>query len=226
MIGTAAKSQFINITFDGNSIVAGQGVSTAARYSDLIMLDTDLVKTFGSVKQNIAVGGQTTVDMITRQSSYLFPYYESRCARNLVIAMEVRNDLYFGASDATALADIQNYIQYCNDHNFDVIWINQTPSTGGTPVGRTQAQLETSRQWVRSQMLGIYNVSTPIPLLTTDATGRNFNLDLAGDSIMGDVSYCSNLTYYQDGTHWTSTLHTRAYNYQKPVLQYYKTLRK
>jgi lysophospholipase L1-like esterase len=227
LIGGISLRPFVNVIFDGNSICFGQGVTTSQRYANLILDDPTFNSTWLSVKKNISVGGQTTADMISRQLSVLYPNKETRCFRSLVIAMEVRNDLQLGASDSTALSNIKTYCQNLKDNGFDVILINQPPSTGGTPVGRTQAQMEISRQWVRSQILADFPTATGQSLVYLPNTGITYAdlvCDIGGDSIMGDVANCASLTYYQDGTHPTATGHSEMAVILKRAVEYYLTL--
>lgn len=144
-----------------------------------------------------------------------------------VFMQEIRNDLQLGASDSAALANIIQACQNATDQGFDVFLIIPPPSTGGTPVGRTQAEMETSRLWVRSQLLGDFptSIADPYIYLPTSVTYALCTIDLGDPStIMGNVANCSNLTYYQDGTHPTATGHSLM---APPIInaaEYYLTL--
>lgn len=165
--------------------------------------------------------------MITRQSTYVYPNKEARCLRNLVVAMEIRNDLMLGATDAEAYANMKTYCQNLTDQGFDVMLINQPPSTGGTPVGRTQAEMEVSRQWVRSQILNDFSVPTSQSLIYAPSAGITYAklvCDVGGDSVMGDVVNCANGTYYQDGTHPAATGHSLMYTILKRGFNYYLSI--
>lgn len=217
------KVKILNVVFDGNSITAGQGVTVNERFPNLLFSDVNLNKWVGGINSNIAVGGQTTADMISRQSSFLYPKFIPGF-NNLVIVMEVRNDLQLGATDQQAYDNIKTYCQNCISNGFEVILVNQTPSTGGTPVGRTQPQMETSRQWVRSQILVDFPNATNKPLVYTPGPGITYATlvcDVGGDSVMGNVANCADLSLYQDGTHPSATGHLNLKEIIKRAQEYY-----
>lgn len=217
-------------TFDGNSICAGQGVTTAQRYSDLLWADIDLKQYFIKLQSNIGVGAQNTPDMIVREPGFLYVNLISNCTRNLVVAMEIRNDLKGGEYNAICYSNMVTYCQNAKNNGFDVILVMQPPSTGGadggSPVYRTQAQLEIDRLLVRAMFLADFPNSTSQSLIYRPniVTYADILCDVGGDSVMGNVAACADTNYFQDGTHPTALGHSLIAAIIKRAIQYYITL--
>lgn len=198
------------IVFDGNSLGTGNATpsNTTGWQLQLIKL-LDINGNFRCPNWNmICIGGQATTAMTSQQAANLFPLYSNTRAFNIVIAMEVRNDLVFGASTTDAYNHMVTYCQNAKNNGFYVIGVNHTPSQGGSPVGRTQAQLETARQTVRSSFLTDFNVATNYSLVFKPANGityANLWVDVGGDAVMGDWNNCTDVSLYSDTTHTTTT---------------------
>ena len=102
-----------NIVIDGNSLsIAVNGVPA---YSTLLKAATT----------NVARGGQTTRDMLAHFEDVAASYQPGR--RNVLIAWEGTNDLYFGASVAEAAAHLLEYRRRAEAAGWKVLLLTILP---------------------------------------------------------------------------------------------------
>lgn len=182
------------VVFSGNSIVAGQGVTPGTE--DFPSVALTLLNTPAAWKKphirayNKGVGAQTTAQMLTGDrvavDRKLSPYHPA----NVVIIFEGSNDLYYGASAATTLANLlEAYALQCAACPGAIVGV-------GTILPRSQ-------------------LATP-PTFNADRATVNTGLraalgsrvvDFAANATMGPDGASDNVTYYQDGTHPTVAGH-------------------
>jgi lysophospholipase L1-like esterase len=123
-----------NIVADGNSYTQGNGYTP---YSTLIMQSAPF-STNGATMQNFGVGGQTTAQMLSDQSSQVLSLYTSGKA-NIILFQEGGNDLYFNGRVDSALARVKRYCDNARAAGFKVIVSTlihreQTTMFGDTPT--------------------------------------------------------------------------------------------
>lgn len=182
------------IVFSGNSIVAGQGVT--AGVDDFTTVALSLVNTPAAWKTphfrayNVGIGGQSTAQMLlgdpVRVDRKLSAYHPA----NVVVLFEGTNDLYYGATPATALANLLAAYSArraaCPGCKVGVGTILPR-SNPGTP-GTFNADRATVNAGLRS------------------ALGANV-IDFAADPTMGPDAASENLTYYPDKCHPSTAGH-------------------
>jgi lysophospholipase L1-like esterase len=139
---TATNSQ-TQIVFDGNSLTAGVGASQGNSYPEQVQ--RLLPHRYTAV--NVAVSAQTTRQMMADAAGQVDRLIQPD-DRNILVAWEGTNDLYFGASSDEAYTRLR---QYCRDRRaagFLVIILTILPrAVPGIP-----ADFETSRQAVNRQI--------------------------------------------------------------------------
>lgn len=96
------------LVMDGNSFVAGNRASGPAAFLGQQILDR-LDPSFGSAYVNNGVGGETTPQMAAKAATVTDPACTSYGAHCIVVAVEVTNDLYDGASADQAYAHLMAY---------------------------------------------------------------------------------------------------------------------
>ncbi len=163
----------------GNSLTLGTGSTAGNDYPNLLyyLLNNVIYENVYS----LSTAGSTTPNLIAAFLSRPDTYYrDTSNTIDLYIAWEVTNDLFFGASAATAYA---NYVTWCNmarAAGFKVIAMTVLPrSNAGTPVN-----FPTSRATVNTNIRNNY-------LTFADALA-----DVAADSRIGDDGDENDLTYY------------------------------
>lgn len=165
-------------------MTAGYGLTEAQNFpAKAIALLGD-----GWFYHNYAVGGQTTINMLWDAKTQIDPLRNNSLEKDVVVAWEATNDLYFGAS----VADAYNRIaQYCSDRKsagFKTIVLTLLPRSGfNTPSDFEQSRLDVNR------------------LIRT--SWRNFAdglADVGSDPNLGQTGQDLNFVYYPDKTHLSS----------------------
>jgi len=176
------------VVFTGNSIVAGQGA--VAGSTDFTTVALSLLNTPAAWKSpnfrayNVGVGAQSTHTMLTadrvRVDRKLSEYHPA----NVVIIFEGTNDLYYGASASTALA------------NLLAAYNLQRAACPGVRVG-----VGTVLPRSNSGTPGTFNADRA----TLNTALRNVLgsavVDFAADATMGTDAASENPTYYPDKAH-------------------------
>jgi lysophospholipase L1-like esterase len=117
-----------DLVLDGNSLVAY--MSTYSSYSNL--------GAPGRSKQNFGVGAQHTLNMISDATTQIDTQVS---ANKILIAWEVRNDLYFGRTVSEALENIQVYCQGRRAAGYKIVLIGCLPTViNVSPGGQSNAQ--------------------------------------------------------------------------------------
>jgi lysophospholipase L1-like esterase len=163
---------------DGNSLTAGHGLTTSESYpaqlSALIGAGWDT--------RNVGVSAQTTQDMQSDAVAQIDALYSGSRLKNVLVAWEITNDLYFGASAGDALTHFKDYCADRRVAGFTVVAVTVLPrSEGGTPGG-----FEASRATVNAELRNLANMG-----VYWDAV-----FDLAADGRLGDAGDEQDLTYY------------------------------
>lgn len=122
------------IVADGNSYVQGNGYTPFAT----IISNTDPFDTNGSVFYNFGVGGQTTPNMISDQSTQVLPLYTPGVA-NILLVCEGGNDIYFNGNVSSAVSNMQTYCNAARAAGFKVILTTTIPRDQSTPFGDNSA---------------------------------------------------------------------------------------
>lgn len=107
------KTNYINnanIYVDGNSISAGQGSTSNNSYPEQLERLYPLFKNYFSSINNYAVGGQTTLDMISDAPTQIDPLFISG-KNNILLAWEIRNDMV--VNYPTPQEAVNNFKTYC-----------------------------------------------------------------------------------------------------------------
>jgi hypothetical protein len=181
-----------NIVCDGNSLTLGTGgtaypVRLAAFYPTVIN-DTTI--------NNVAIGGQTTQEMIDNASD-VDALLDGGATNNILIAWEITNHLLLNITTTTA----QNAFQeYCEDRTAagwnKIIVITNTPrnlSNGTWTMTQVNDRLDTTNTWLRANY--------------TDFANALVDIQAAPEMVRSDSTEGNppNATYYSDTTHYTSS---------------------
>lgn len=136
--------------------------------------------------EKVAVGGQTTADMLAHFSARVLPH-KSPHAVNVVVAWEGTNDLFFGADEWEAIARIIRYAEFARSNGFKVV--------SGTMLPRSETALPASFEARRQNYNATIRKLTPGVL---DAV-----IDFGADSVIGAPGAQANPTWFCDGVHQT-----------------------
>ena len=182
------------LVFAGNSIVAGQGVTLGitdfTSIAKAALDDPDSWKAPNVRAYNVGVGGQTTAQMLTADRTSVDRKLSEYHPANVVILFEGTNDLYYGASAATTLANL--LAEYQNVKNACPGVIVGVGSILPRSQGATPGTFNADRATVNAGL--------------ASAIGSDV-VDFAADATMGPDGASDNATYYQDGTHPTVAGH-------------------
>ncbi len=162
---------------DGNSFTAGSGTGTA--------YPVQLSEISDYVVVNKGVGAQTTQNMASDADTDIDPYAAIAHVRPVVVAWEIRNDMYLNSiSQAAAYANFKNYCLARKAAGFKVVAVTLAASfAGGT--------------WNESARLAINT------LMRNETPGTYWDAlaDVGADAAFQDYT---NLTYYAgDNAHHT-----------------------
>jgi lysophospholipase L1-like esterase len=168
------------LVFDGCSLVSDTGVSPSQRMPDQVL--TSLRWSWDYY--NLAVGGQTTAEMLADAATQVDPKYRSDLEHNICVVWEGTNDL---AKGATAQAAYDNLVTYCQGRRaagYKVVIVTILP--------RGLTGFNEARNTVNASLRE--NLST-----FADAIA-----DPASDDRIGDDDDYADVTYYRDGVHMTA----------------------
>lgn len=162
---------------DGNSLTYGTGASDAAHaYPSL--LAANLGATWWT--PNYGFTGQRTTAMTAQAPRQVDPKLGVSYAKHILVAWEVTNDLYFGASAATAYS---NYVAYCQARQaagWQVVAATVLPRSDTSTPGTFEADRQTVNTNVRANW----------------ATFASVLADVAADTRLGDAGDQLDTTYY------------------------------
>lgn len=195
---TAATKQ---IVFDGNSLTVGYGASLSFDYpSQMLIILND-----GSwTGQNFGVSSQTTTDMIEDAVETIDALYNAQYDENVLIAWEITNDLYFGATKEDAYSRFVKYCKLRRAAGWKVFVITVLPRTGGSPP----EDFEESRAYCNTKLRNNW---------------RKFAdgiIDLAGDIRYSDAT---DTEHFPDNTHLSNDGYGTVAAYAASVLFQYLT---
>lgn len=146
----AIKLNEVDLVLDGNSLLAYllQAGNTSV-YSTLGGL--------GRSKQNFAVGGQETSQMIADAATQIDPEY---AANKILIAWELTNSLYFGKTVSQACAEFEAYCSARKTAGWKIVVLttlprNQTPTIG--TVEQYNINLLAVNNWLINNYKGFSN---------------------------------------------------------------------
>lgn len=177
--------QSILLIADGDSIMLGYSLPTASSMpSQLVALVTGGI---GRVRMsNFAVTGQTVADMNTDAATQVDGVYSSAYDKRICLVWGGTNDLYFGASAATAYSRLTTYWAARRAAGWTVVAFTITPRSAGSPP----ADFETQRANLNSS-------------IRSGSANYDVLVDVAADSRLGDAGDETNTTYYLDLVHMT-----------------------
>jgi lysophospholipase L1-like esterase len=177
------------VVFDGNSLTYGLGVPTAQNYPSQV---AGLLGS-GYLTFNLGVSGQTTPEMIAdgkTQVDSLIGF-----GRSILVAWEITNDIYKGASPQTAYQDFIAYCQQRKVAGWKVIIMDVLPrSDRYTPAG-----FEISRQAVNGWLRRDFSQPTVDPLIYKTSASKPYAdllIDLAAFPELGKAGAQDNQAYY------------------------------
>jgi lysophospholipase L1-like esterase len=141
---------------------------------------------------NYGVGGQITTAMTADAVAQVDPNYNAAYTHNILCAWEITNDLFFGATAATAIANFKTYCAARKSAGWKVCVLTVTPrSEAGTP-----GSFEASRQTCNTELRNPANLGTYWDIVA----------DVAADSRIGDAGDELDTTYYMaDKVHLNAT---------------------
>jgi lysophospholipase L1-like esterase len=196
------------IVFDGNSLTK----RNKDRLFRRAMYNLSVIsKSYNNVLvRNYGVPGQTTADLISDYSTQVAPAFSNTgytLSQSHYVFCEVTNDLWGGATVATAKANIDSLVASAKATGFKV-WV-MVPicryylgNTGGRSETQWNLDLDALRQYVRANSFAADHI--------IDITDSRLSIDrsaFASDALFNTQvnSITNNLTYYVDGTHLTDT---------------------
>lgn len=199
--------QGANIVVDGNSLSTSQG--GGAPYSDTLrdLLNAD---GFNVTMANFAVGGQTTLNMISDYASQIAPAYQAG-KENILIAWEIRNHLVVNSPTIQqAYDDFETYCNLAKSTGYKVIVLTIMPSWTATYKGDstiTGYELLDSDRLACNILLRSGFTDYAVGLVDIGATAGLANLgdnEQAGYVFSATRPTTSSNGYFDDGTHNTS----------------------
>jgi lysophospholipase L1-like esterase len=190
------------IAFDGNSLT--QGVGATGPSGGFV---TQVTNALGSswTTYNFGIASQVTTAMTSAGPTRIDPVLVG-AKRKVVVVWEVTNDLYFGASAATAYA---NLVACCERHKsvgHQVIVMTVLPRSGGVTPGTFEADRQTVNTSIRTNW----------PLFADGIA------DVGDDPMIGVTGADTNTKYYTDLVHMTRLGYRIVANY---VIEAIATLR-
>lgn len=207
----------VNIVCDGNSLTSGQVSGADFIYNGgwpKLLLDMPQLQ--GATMQNLGVAGQTTAMMMADAASQVYPALTG--AKNILIALEVRNSINQSGNARSAVDQYWSYLDgvraYCTANSIDCTIVAVSPfdsditnfgatpaavSTFGDSAAAFSAKLATAAGYVRAEW----------------AAHADAFVDLAAIAEFSPIS--SSVSY--DGTHlWYSTGYARIRDAVYPVI--------
>lgn len=189
-----------NLAWDGNSLSAYENWNTlrAALYN-AYSTGKKLYNT-----RNYAVPGNTTAQRLTAYPTGAATQYSGSYSKNIYVIWEVRNDIYNGATTATAKSNIDSLISSAKATGYTVVVVcpHLTNYVGNT--GRTETQFNLAIDEMYSYLVANAGAANYVVQIT------NNNLWIPRSDYASDAAYntavaakIANATYYVDGTHLT-----------------------
>jgi lysophospholipase L1-like esterase len=170
------------VAFDGNSLVRGTGSTNEQG------LPPQVCDLLGSawVAPNLGIPSQTTAQLATDAATRTDPMFAANAsaAKRVLVFWEGTNSLFFGASAATAIADLKSYCQARRAAGWYVVTSTVLPRQDVGVPGSFEADRATVNAEIRNGAnLGVYwdavaDVAASASL-TNPADGVNF----AGDKV-------------------------------------------
>ena len=148
------------IIADGNSYVSGNGHKPFTSY----LKDAQVL--------NFGVGGQTTIQMLSDAEKQVLPNY-SRGKRNILIAIEGGNDIFFHGSVDSAILHYKQYCLAARQIGFFVIASTTIPRRQASDYGDSLACFNDKLREFNAQLVGLACFDAVIRP-DTDAAFRSF----------------------------------------------------
>lgn len=174
------------VVFDGNSLTYRPADTDVTPYP------TQCVRLLGELNYewyNFGVGGQSTPQMTADAPTQIDVLFDRHRAKNIVVAWEGSNDIFFGNSAAGAYS---NLVAYCNARRaagFSVIVVTVLPRSGTATPGSFEADRQTLNTLIRDNWRSF-------------AAGL---ADVAADGRIGDAGDENDTVYYKaDLVHLTN----------------------
>lgn len=99
-----------NIVFDGNSLTKGDGSTVGNDYPSQLMRLSPFA-TNGATMQNLGVGGQTTLNMLSDAVTQVDALFDSAKSNNILCVWEIRNHLV--VNEPTNQYAYDKFVEYC-----------------------------------------------------------------------------------------------------------------
>jgi lysophospholipase L1-like esterase len=182
-----ADASRIRIVCDGDSITFGSGSTAGGLKTYPYQLLSGLASNTYEGPFNLGISGQTAAQLVASYPNLGALAYQSGRTKNIYVAWAGTNDLYFGASAATAYNSYASWCALARATGYKVVAVTILPrSNSGTP-GSFEADRQTFNTSVRN------NYTTFADALA----------DVAANTTIGDAGDQTNVTYYFDLCHMT-----------------------
>lgn len=170
------------VVFDGNSLTAAHGGHIP--YPDFVM--QDLGNPLGLDTANVAVSGQTTLNMIARGPTFVDPLHTTKPV-NVLVVWEGTNDMYFGATPEEAYAHLISYAAARKADGWKIVVLTIMPRAGLY----TRPDFEVVRQQFNTLLRANWQ------------TFADQFADIALDPRFGAPGAQEDTMYFEDETHLT-----------------------
>ncbi len=188
-----------HVVFYGDSITAGDSTSESPRPYEL---DADypqiVINLIGSDywrKFNKGYSGETAASLRDNYASRVPPCYDSSKIKNILVVWAGTNDIYFGASAATAYSNFKDICALGAATGFQVIAVNMLPrNDAGVPGG-----FESSRTAFNAAFAADFPTATAdgaVFAANTGITFASFGVRVSFVSGMGAAGDCNSTTNY------------------------------
>jgi lysophospholipase L1-like esterase len=120
------RSDRLNVVCDGNSLTKGTAGGNKGKTYPMFLQDSLESVNMVDVVYNLGADGQTAMDMDSADidiEAKWSPYYK----RNIVVAWEITNDLFYGATPSQAIDSLEVYCINQKKRNYEVIVITCLP---------------------------------------------------------------------------------------------------
>lgn len=211
-----------NVIWDGNSLTVNTLQSGATdSLESMASMTMDRPETSGATMTNFGVSGQTTAQMLSDQSTQVFPSFIAG-KRNILHVFEIYNDIYYNGVVADAVARYWQYLDqaraYATANNIDlkiIAWgvLDNDITTFGANPSKTSGFGDTAAQ-LQAKLLSAYN---------TIKAGWPSHADGFVDPRASSKLYPYTAQYSWDGTHLYTIgyveLETYAWAAQQPFMK-------
>ena len=163
---------------------------------------------------NLGVSGQTTAQMLSDESSQVLPLYDATKARNVLFAFEGINDLFYGASVATAYANLKAYGQAGVGAGFETWLCTGTPrQETGTP-----ADYASKLAALNAMLRADFGAATNLPLVKGRSAGVTYAHRLVDVGALPEFADPTSAFYFEpDKVHLNLSGFDRAATLLAPV---------